>query len=145
MCSSDLTAIDFGEIAWGASASATVTITNVGDDTLLLDGLSLDVDDSEITMTAVTSPVVPPGGMVDTVVTWTPYAAGEMADTLLIDSDDPDEARVEVPLSGSVPHGEIAIDPETWDFGTLAVGATDTVMITVSNVGDGPLTVSDWT
>ena len=98
-----------------------------------------------ITMTAVTSPVVPPGGMVDTVVTWTPYAAGEMADTLLIDSDDPDEARVEVPLSGSVPHGEIAIDPETWDFGTLAVGATDTVMITVSNVGDGPLTVSDWT
>ncbi len=44
-----------------------------------------------------------------------------------------------------VPYGEVLVEPATYDFGTLEVGATVTTTITVSNVGAGLLTIDEWT
>lgn len=136
--------IDFGAVLPGATGVATVSITNVGDDVLNLANLSLRGDAADVTWTNLSSPLVRPGASVDTVVTWAPFGAGGLADALLVDSDDPDEARVAVPLAGAVPVGDIAVDPARWDFGSLEVGAEATTTVTVSNVGEGPLTISAW-
>jgi hypothetical protein len=137
--------VDFGEVAWGFDATATVTITNVGDGTLELEDLALAGSSAELDWTALTSPILPAGGTEATVLTWTPTSGEDLVETLEIRSDDPDEPLVEVPLEGTVPAGEIEVEPASYDFGTLAVGTSSSVVVTVSNVGDGPLTVTDWT
>lgn len=141
------TAVDFGLLAWGDSGTAAVTITNAGDAALSLADLSLEVDAGDVTWSSLSTPSVPPGGSIQTTLTWTPFGPGRLSDTLRVDSDDPDEPRVEVPLTGRLPYGELQVDPPTYDFGTLEVGDLASATITVSNVGDGPLTISslDWT
>src|SRR5262245_19132490 len=114
--------VDFGVVDVDASASATITITNVGDATLTVDALALQDDDYDLSFTSVSSPLVVPGAAVDTVVTWTPHGAGGVDDALLVESDDPDESEVAVPLTGTVPVGDIVVDPASYDFGTLDVG-----------------------
>ena len=134
----DPPAIDFGEVLPGASASATVQISNVGDDTLAVSGLT--TGSGTITVTSV-NPVVAPGDSVETVLTWTPIDSG-VNDVLDVDSNDPDQPRVEVPLTGTIPAGDLRIEPAYHDFGTVDVGESDTVVLTVSNVGVGLRTAS---
>ena len=136
----DPPAIDFGEVLPGASASATVQISNVGDDTLAMSGLT--TSSGTITVTSV-NPVVAPGESVETVLTWTPIDSG-LNDVLEVNSNDPDQPRVDVPLTGTIPGGDLRIVPSYHDFGTVDVGDSDTVVLTVTNVGVGPIVVSDW-
>jgi hypothetical protein len=137
-------AVAFDAIDVGASASATVTISNAGDAALHLSDIRLEAGGWDLSFTAVSSPIVPPGSSVDTVVTWTPSAGGPLDDALWIESDDPDTARVTVPITGIAPYGEILVEPAFYDFGTLEVGMGATTTVTVSNIGDGPLTIDDW-
>ena len=81
--------VAFGEVADGATASAVVTIENVGDGALRIEELSLGGGSTEITWTALSSPVVPAGSAVETVLTWAPTAGLPLADTLFVDSNDP--------------------------------------------------------
>lgn len=135
--------VDFGEVAWNGEGVATVVIANVGDSALHLEQLRLGTDSPSFSWTALSSPVRP-GGEVEFVVTWTPDAPGPMSNQLLVDSDDPDEPQVPVPLTGIVPYGEILVEPATYDFGTIEVGEGATTTVTVSNVGTGLLTIDDW-
>lgn len=132
-------AVDFGAVLPYDAATAAVVLANVGDATLNLADLSVDAQD--VTFTSLSSPMVPPGGEVRTVLTWTPVSADALDAALEIASDDPDEPVVHVPLTGTVPPGDLVITPTTHDFGTLAVGDTDTVTLTVQNAGDGLLTI----
>lgn len=134
--------VDFGVGAPGVPLTATLEIGNVGDDALLLGGLAL-AGDGAVSWTALETTTLPAGEVTATVLTWTPGTSG-LADTLLVRSSDADEPEVAVPLTGSVPSGDIEITPSTHDFGTLDVGESDSVVLTVRNVGDGALTVSDW-
>lgn len=137
-------AVDFGEVQWGDSASVVVSIANDGTAALSLSDLALDGGSAEITWTALTSPVVPAGAIVETVLTWAPTSGIPLEEALLVDSDDPDEPRVEVPLTGSLPYGEIYVQPTSYDYGTLEVGTSATTTVTVSNIGAGPLTIDEW-
>lgn len=136
--------IDFGEVGWNAEGLATLVIANVGTTALHLERLSLAEPSTTLDWTALSSPIVAPGAEVEVVVAWAPDAPGPMSNRLLVDSDDPDEARAAVPLAGRVPYGEILVEPATHDFGTLEVGASATTTVTVSNVGAGLLTLDDW-
>jgi hypothetical protein len=138
-------AVDFGTLAWNGEGVATITIGNVGTAPLHIEGLSLGSGSTDVSWTALSSPVVPAGGQVETVLTWSPSGPGPLTERLLVTSDDADEAEVPVALSGGVPYGEILVEPAVYDFGTLEVGASATTTVTVSNVGEGLLTVTDWT
>ena len=135
--------VDFGSLLAGGSTSATVNISNVGDDTLTLDTLRLGATDSALTFTEIASPLLLAGERVTTVVTWTPTTAGPLSNSLDIRSDDPDEPLVTVPLTGSTPGGNLSVTPDLHDFGSVEVGSSTTVTLTVSNDGDGPITVTD--
>ena len=58
-------------------------------------------------------------------------------------SNDPDENPVEVELSGEGVVPAIAVDPESFDFGVIAVFGDHTLRFKVSNIGDAPLLVND--
>ena len=137
-------AVDYGEVLPGASAAATVTISNDGAASLAINGVSLVSANADVTWTALGSPLVAPGSSVETVVTWTPTAPGALFETLRVNSNDPDEGQIDVPLSGSLPVGDLRITPERYDFGTVDVGASESTTLTVENVGAGPIVVSDW-
>jgi hypothetical protein len=138
----DPLSVDFGEVVPGASASAFVTVSNVGDAALTVEELSLAAGTPGLSWTALSSPVVPPGQSVDTVLTWAPTLAGPLDEQLRVPSNDPDEPRVDVALTGSVPWGDLVVTPDVYEFGSLDVGTAASVVLTVSNVGRGPVTVS---
>lgn len=132
--------VDFGEVEAGSENSAVVTVTNEGDGDLLLDSPSLRGRTAGVTLSALGSSLLPGGAKTDFVVTWVAEAGG-LDDVVVLTSNDPDEAEVEVALAGTLPAGEIEVSPTSHDFGTLAVGSSDAVTVTVSNVGRGPLTI----
>ena len=97
-------AVDFGFVELGAPAPETVTISNVGDAGLTVDGISLQSGgsgDFMITSAPATPVNIGASGGFDTVqVTFTPSGPGDASDVLEISSDDPDEPLVQVALSG---------------------------------------------
>ena len=76
-------------------------------------------------------------------VRFTPQAAGSQTTNLTISSDDPDEATVNVELSGTGTVPEAALDPTSVGFGNQAVGvASSPATVTISNTGTATLAVS---
>jgi len=137
--------VDFGEVQVGRSAAATVTISNRGDASLTVEDLELaGAGNFDLSWTNLGTPLLPPGGVTDTVVTWTPTAAGALAEELEVRSNDPDTPLIGVRLIGGVPGGDLVLEPALYDFGTLAVGDSAMVELVLSNVGEGPVVVSDW-
>ncbi len=135
-------AVDFGEVGLGSENTATLTVSNVGGGMLRLDSPRLAADTASVTLTALSSPMLAAGQSATMVVTWSSADGKTLADVVELPSNDPDEALTEVPLTGTLPHGEIELTPAWHDFGTVAVGITDAALLTVTNVGAGPLTVS---
>ena len=132
--------IDFGEVMLDSENSAVVTITNEGEGTLLLDSPTLVGRTAGVTLSTLGSSLLAAGAKTDFVVTWVAEAGG-LDDVVSLGSNDPDEPEVEVSLAGTLPAGEIEVTPSSHDFGTIAVGSSDAVTVTVSNVGSGPLTI----
>jgi hypothetical protein len=138
-------AIAFGEVEWGSEHTEAITVTNVGSGTLLLASPVLAQSTASVTLSALGSSILGAGQSTDMVVTWLADDGATLADAVIIGSNDADEPEVQVPLSGSLPYGEIQVSPESYDFGTLLVGESDSVVVTVSNIGRGPLTIDSTT
>ncbi|MBM4393470.1 MAG: choice-of-anchor D domain-containing protein [Deltaproteobacteria bacterium] len=134
--------VNFGEVALGSENVATITVTNAGSGTLLVDSPRLARSNADLTVSALGSSMLAAGATTDFVVTWVPVDGDSLDNAVLVDSNDADEPSVEVPLGGTLPAGEIEVTPSSYDFGTVTVGASTSTPVTVSNVGEGPLTVS---
>ncbi|MBI4603231.1 MAG: choice-of-anchor D domain-containing protein [Planctomycetes bacterium] len=89
---------------------------------------------------------VDPGVELAFEVRFKPSAAGERSGAVTIASDDPDEAKVEVPCTGTgaaVPTSDIAVSPASLDFGGVALGTTSPPRpLEVRNEGDAALVVA---
>lgn len=139
----DPPSIDFGLVDPDTVAEASLNIANVGDASLLL--RELGSGSTEVSWTSLSSPAIAPGASVDLVLSWDPVSGEPLADRLRIESSDPDEQFTDVALSGELPAPEILVEPDGYDFGDLDVGSSASTTFTVSNVGAGPLQVSDFT
>ena len=70
--------------------------------------------------------------------------AGQYQATIVIDSNDPDESRVEIPVDVTVTASpSISPSPNFLDFGGTPVGESADLVLSLTNVGDTSLTVSD--
>ncbi len=134
-------ALDFGDVYVGATKSLNVTISNVGDAGLTIYGVTTDND--KFSTTNITS--LGAGESANVTVTFAPTGLGPQSGNLTISSDDPDEPAVKVTLSGNgiakPAAPDIAVSPEALDFGDVYVGATRSLNVTISNVGDAGLTI----
>jgi len=136
----DFRTIDVGE----ASAAQVVRVSNVGIDVLHIDDVVLDTP-GVFTMTTIGAFALAPEEKTDFTVTFSPVAPGAVSGTVSVLSDDPDEPTVDIPLTGEGAGPDIVVEPEVWDFGTVAVGASSDLTVTLSNVGSADLHVDDVT
>ena len=93
-----------------------------------------------------TSATIVPGSSLDITVAFDAAGlnGGEYAANVVITNNDPDESEVLIPVRLHVTGApDIAISDESFDFGTLFVGASATAVLTVTNDGTDLLTVSD--
>lgn len=147
----DPTTIDFGDVyvdgVKGAAppdeVTEVVTITNEGDVDLHIAEIELDSDGGPYTLGTITSVLIQPGGTAQFTVTFHPLTANAASGKVYINSDDPDESVVEVDLLGTGIAPIIDVSPDDYDFGTLYIGCDALQPITIANIGNAELIVSD--
>jgi hypothetical protein len=142
---SDPTSIDFGETVVGASKSETVTVT-LSDPSapLTASAFSLAVAAEGIFEVVSVEPVGEASdavSVVEVTLSFTPAAAVEYLDTLIVRADYAEEYRI--PLSGTGFKPAVTSEPTSIDFGEAVVGASksETVTVTLSDPF-APLTAS---
>ena len=117
------------------SPTKSVTLTNTGSATLNISSITISGDFAIKTNTC--GAQVQPGANCKVTMAFTPTAAGARHGTLSFTDDAPGSPQT-VALSGT---GEsIALSPNPVNYGTVVVGQSSTMAVTVKNVG--PATVS---
>ncbi|HTK16204.1 MAG TPA: choice-of-anchor D domain-containing protein [Acidimicrobiia bacterium] len=139
--------VDFGTRAVGDPPSnTTITFTNTGGSTFTITGLEAPVGPFTVTNAPATdgTVTVAPGGSIGIGVRYTPPStSGAFVQTFtgqlrLIT----DVGTALVPVQGSAaPPAQISISPASIDFGSVALGHTETRSFTVGNAGGTPLTI----
>ena len=142
----DSASINFGFVTIGESEDATITVYNLGCQTLnVVDVDVTGADADQFTVESGDAPFSVLGGQSHNIeLRFTPTSCGEKNAQLEIDSNDLDEGTIIVPLTGeatSLPN--IDVDPTTVDFGFVNVGSVIDTTITVHNTGCQDLIVND--
>ena len=131
--------LDFnlGNLDRDVCTTADLTITNTGDGTLVFEITGDGTGDLTANPAMAT---VPPGGSVTVVLTICAPGLdpGVYQINAVIDSNDPDDPQVLVPLSYSVPAPDIQVSPSEIAV-TGDQGQVITADLTISNSGDGTL------
>ena len=95
---------NFGDVEWKASDTAILTISNTGDESLSISGITIN-DDFNVFSSDIDPLSLPinllPGEFREIVLSFTPNAIQTYEGSLVIESNDADEPIVEIPLSGN--------------------------------------------
>ena len=135
--------LNFGNVNVGSNATLPVTVNNTG--TLALDISNIVSSDASITFAPNAFPVsVPAGGSQVFNVTFAPTVAGAVNGNLTFSHNGPGPTTVyNVSGVGYVPAPVFAISPiAPLNFGSVNVGLSANLNVTVSNTGDAPLALS---
>jgi hypothetical protein len=137
----------FGSVFTGdASSAATVSITNIGNETLNVSSVTLGgANPGDFSTTAAASYTIAPSASESFDVTFTPAAGGARSASISIVSDDPaSPATVQLTGTGVVPAPPTAdVSPVAIDFGTVTEDTTSAPQgVTITNAGDQTLEVS---
>ncbi len=144
--------INLDTVVVGGLKQDSLVISNTGNDTLRLGTVSKTGPN---TAAFSFNPILPnlsgtaivPGGNIKVIVNFSPGAVGPKSATLVIPSNDPDAAEdtVFVALTGvavAPPVPNIAVNPDSVDFGTVQVGGSKSDTLMVSNTGTDTLNIS---
>jgi subtilisin family serine protease len=132
-------ALNYGPVFVGYSATTTLVVTNVGTDLLTVSDISSDLADYTAD---VSSFGLAPGASQDVLVAFSPASEGGRMGTLTVTSDDPVDPAVSVTLVGEglVPP-VFAVSPDSLSEHLFA-GGTSTQMLTIDNSGGSTLLYS---
>jgi len=120
----------------------TITVTNNGSGNLSISGITNPGGDFRIVGSNCIRTLAPSGTCTITVA-FSPTSAGFKQATFQINSNDPDVPSYTVYLSGrGYTEPDISVSPPQLSFGTLAVGQTATLSLTVTNTGSADLIIS---
>jgi hypothetical protein len=137
------TTINFGVLnADGETASETISISNVGTGTLILDNIELNISSHVFSISALSNESnIEPYESVTFTVTYDPETYETDTNTIYVFSNDPNESSVPVRLSGFGDAPVINIEPENFDFDTTLVGCENMAEIVISNIGNVDLII----
>ncbi len=139
--------LEFGEVAIGETRNLTLTVSNTGNDTLLINSINITLPDAS-QFPLVTAQVPPlhtilPNGSQSISVPFTPLTPGNKSATLtLTHSNTPTGTSTAISLTGEgVQEGPIAqVIPLNVDFGELLIDSTRTETVLLINLTDLTLT-----
>jgi hypothetical protein len=142
--------LDFGNVPVGSTKDAQITISNTGDASLIIEGLS-----ASGTGFSVAGPPVPvtvsPSASATVSLRFAPTSAGAQSGVLVISSNDPTQPQQRItltgtgtqpPMSGSP---SISAIPSTLAFGNVTIGQSSDMTVAISNRGAAALVVSSLT
>ena len=142
--------LNFGDVDVDGYSSLNVTVTNTGGSILHLERPSIGGDDhNEFRLTSGHAGYLAPNESTELVVDFRPLSSGAKLAKLVIRSNDPDEMKVFVPLTGTgvgdvvADDPDISIDPASYVFEDVTVGTEASFMMTVSNVGTSTLSIEE--
>jgi len=137
--------VDFGRIDAENSVTEIISVQNVGEGDLHILDIQLSDDANGVyDIGAIGSILVPPDGTTSFAITFDPITAALENNSILIDSDDPDEPVTEVQLLGEGLAPIIDVSPAEYDFGQMYIGCEDSLPLVVSNLGNADLEVSGF-
>lgn len=140
--------IDFNTVQIGSNANRMVTVTNNGTAELNISNIALVGSDASEFAQTNNCAVVAPAENCALSITFSPASEGEKSATINIASNDPSNPNAVISISAqgtSQPQPNIAVAPSTLSFTTTLVGEARQIIVTVANVGDAPLTISQFT
>ena len=141
--------LNFGSLGEGEVATMTFTVSNVGAEGSILNVSGIDLSGTGAeSFTILTAPLdfsLEVGGAGQTIdVAFTPLGAEPTAQAL-VHSDDPEMPHSVVELSGAGAVPELQITPDPLDMGTTYIGCEKSNVVTLTNVGNDTLDISDIT
>jgi len=137
------TSLSFGFVTVSVSSQKTFTILNTG--TAVLNVTSITAPDG-FTVFPSTGFTVPENGNRIVTVTFAPTAVKSYSGNIIINSDDPNEPKVIVSVSGigiPVLYPEIEVVPDWLYFGYVVQYLFTTTTLTIKNTGTGDLTITN--
>jgi len=131
--------LDFDHVPVGENLTLTVPVQNTGGDTLHLVLIQPVNDVFQIEQTALK---INPDFASDTIrVSFIPDSVKTFQDSLIILSNDRDNPRIVIPLSGEGFSPVINIDPPNLNFGSIAVLSDTLLHLTIRNIGNNSLDI----
>ena len=128
--------LDFSETFIGMSTTLTMVATNAGNETLLLSNLATDRPDFQVLGQDLS---VAPGESSVISVTFVPAGQGEQQGILTLDSSDPEQPHIQVPLQGEgVQPPIVRLDAESFQ-GVASEHRVTEFPFTIYNDGGSPL------
>ncbi len=136
--------IDFGSIPTGESVTADITVENVGTAPLVIQPPAF-LRDSAPEITFVDPPTeeftVEPGGSTLLTASYTADASTATATAILVNND-LSNPQVTIPMLGRPERPDIAVSPESINYGNVGQGAVSTRTLTIFNNGTQDLIVN---
>jgi len=135
--------LNFGTVYIGEDSTKTITISNLGNGTLIADA---HTNTNEYSV----SPAnfnIEPGETLNVEITFAPTYEGIITDTLVISSNDPENPEIQIELIGEGELGipQIFVSTDSLNFGSVFIGSDSLLALSVSNLGYGLLTANAHT
>ena len=134
----DQQVVDFGNVEINQEASATINISNLGSETLVVNDITVDSDDYSLSYE--------PGSINDdetipVEISFIPQSAGTSNAILTIYSNDVYNETFNIALTGNGATPEIYISTENLEFPITMVGEAEMLSFNISNSGSSTLVV----
>ena len=84
---------------------------------------------------------VPAGATRTLLIQWRVDALGPASTVMHLTSTDPSQPKVDVTIQGSGANPQIAVAPQSLDFGNVVVNQTSDLTVSIANKGAGPLNI----
>jgi Abnormal spindle-like microcephaly-assoc'd, ASPM-SPD-2-Hydin len=141
MLSANVSSVSFGTVPLGGMAAEPIIVTNVGSEVAQVSESSSGSGFSFVA--GASSFSIPAGQSVTIDMRVTPQAPGPFQGTFTL-SWNTTQAPITVPFSGTAgaKQGQLNASPAVIDFGSMALGSSNTQLITLANVGNSALTLS---
>ncbi len=138
--------LDFGRVLVGRVVSQLATFTNTGQVAVTIGNDTVTGDSSFALATSTTDPnpcpasgtVIAPGASCTINVLFTPASTGTLRGTLSVASSATSQPLT-VALSGVGTQPQLSVSPTSLNFGTVAVGSTSTLSLTLINSSSSPV------
>ena len=138
--------IAFGDVVADYTANATIDVFNAGRAPLKLSEVRIDGDEQFVIGTPPAEIAEDESASLD--VQFWPETYVDYTGTLVIESNDEESPRIEVPLSGKgvpAPTPDISLDETVIEFEGVATGDDDIKWFTITNIGDDTLVITETT
>jgi len=136
--------VDFGHLRAGFDiGEEMITIVNAGDENLDISSVGLYGQGSGIVLGPLSLSTLEPGGYTTLDLDYDPTTHEQRNTTVYIESNDPDEPVVSIPVSGFGDAPVIVVDPLNYDFEKVEVGCDEEFTIKIKNEGNLDLEIDD--